>query len=236
MGEAQLRAPGGTEAVLTEEDTLRAGLYDLLAALLGATPDRDTLDRVAALSGDDSDLGRAVRDLAARAADADPRLVEREYNTLFIGLGRGELLPFASFYLTGFLNEKPLAVLRGHMAKLGIAADPAVKDPEDHIAALCQMMAGLIRGDFGARLAVADQEAFFNSHLAPWAGHFFSDLAAAKAAAFYAPVGRIGSAFMEIEIEAFRMTPAASPASRRTPTDRSKTTTTDKDRMDGTQG
>ena len=196
--------PANAEAP-SEEERLRAELYGFLAALLAAPPTQQTIDQAAALSGDGSELGQGIQSLARIAASLNDKAVEREFNALFIGLGRGELLPYASFYLTGFLNEKPLANLRGHMEPLGSARDPNVKDPEDHIASLCDMMAGLIMGRFGAQLPVADQEAFFNSHLATWAGHFFTDLEGAEGSVFYAPVGKIGRAFMEIEIEAFRM-------------------------------
>lgn len=197
-----------------EEEQLRADLYGLLAALLSSPPDDERLDAVRALSGDSSDLGRAVSALSeiARRVKADD--VRREFNALFIGLGRGELLPFASYYLTGFLNEKPLATLRGHMAKLGIERAETTRDPEDHIASLCEMMAGLIRGDYGAPLSLGDQDAFFNTHIGPWAPHFFADLEGASQSVFYAPVGAIGRAFMTIEIDAFRMErPAGAPRS-----------------------
>lgn len=199
------RAEPVRESVRADEEGLRADLYGLLATLLSVPPDRATLDRAAALSGDDSELGQGIGALAALARRMEPASIEREYNVLFIGLGRGELLPYASYYLTGFLNEKPLAVLRAHMARLGIARAADVREPEDHIATLCEIMAGLIRGEFGAPLALADQEAFFNTHLATWAGHFFTDLEGANGSVFYAPVGKIGRAFMEIEIGAFRM-------------------------------
>lgn len=202
---AEMPGRENLEARETEEEALRADMYSLLATLLSHPPDQETLDRAASLSGDDSDLGRGVTALGKLARATGPSSVEREFNALFIGLGRGELLPYASYYLTGFLNEKPLAVLRQHMAQLGIERAKDVKEPEDHIASLCDMMAGLIRGDFGAALSVEDQHAFFNTHLATWAGHFFSDLEGAKGSVFYAPVGKIGRAFMEIEIEAFRM-------------------------------
>lgn len=190
---------------VAEEDLLRADVYSMLATLLAAPPTNEMIDNAANLSGDSSDLGDGISALAKVAAATAPRAVEREYNALFIGLGRGELLPYASYYLTGFLNEKPLARLRGHMAEFGIERNPDVKEPEDHIATLCEMMAGLIRGDFGHPVTVEDQHAFFNTHIATWASHFFTDLEAAEGSVFYAPVGKIGRAFMEIEIEAFRM-------------------------------
>jgi len=190
---------------IAEEDLLRADLYVLLANLLSRSPDENMLSTLAAVQGDDSDLGQGIAALSTVAASMQPKTVEREYNALFIGLGRGELLPYASYYLTGFLNEKPLARLRGHMAELGIERSDSNKEPEDHIATLCEMMAGLIKGDFGNPLSVEDQHAFFNTHVATWATHFFTDLEAAEGSVFYAPVGKIGRAFMEIEIEAFRM-------------------------------
>ncbi|WP_319637268.1 TorD/DmsD family molecular chaperone [Kangsaoukella pontilimi] len=202
---SQKSQTAGLDVQIAEEDLLRADLYAMLARLLAGPPDTATLESASKLGGDGSDLGQGVAALAKVAASAAPSGVEREYNTLFIGLGRGELLPYASYYLTGFLNEKPLARLRGHMAQLGIERNPDVKEPEDHIATLCEMMAGLIRGAYGDPLSLDDQHAFFNTHLATWAGHFFTDLEAAENSVFYAPVGKIGRAFMEIEIEAFRM-------------------------------
>ena len=190
---------------VAEEDLLRADLYAMLAQVLSAPPDSEFLKTAAGLSGDGSDLGEGINALAKVAKATTPAAVEKEYNALFIGLGRGELLPYASYYLTGFLNEKPLARLRGHMAQFGIERNPNVKEPEDHMATLCEMMAGLIRGTYGEPLSVEDQNAFFNTHIATWATHFFTDLEAAEGSVFYAPVGKIGRAFMEIEIEAFRM-------------------------------
>lgn len=200
-------ASSASEAVaaLPEEERLRAEFYGLLGRLLSAPPDAGTLRELAALEGDDSEIGRGITALAKVAAITGPEAAEREFNRLFIGLGRGELLPYGSYYLTGFLNEKPLAILRGHMAKLGIARNAEVKEPEDHIATLCEIMAGLISGAFGAPLTLADQEAFFNTHLAQWAEHFFTDLEGAEGSVLYAPVGRIGRAFLQIEVEAYRM-------------------------------
>ncbi len=193
-------------ATIDPEDALRAQLYRLLARLLAAAPDQALLDLVAGLEGDEFPLGQSIGALARRAACTNPAAAAEEYCDLFIGIGRGELVPYASFYLTGFLNEKPLARLRGEMAELGIARAPEVKEPEDHIGALCEMMAGLIEGSFGAPAGLAAQRRFFERHVAPWAGRFFADLETARAAVLYAPVGSIGSAFMKIETTAFMMT------------------------------
>lgn len=190
---------------VTPEDELRAHLYRLLARFLAAPPRREDLALAAAISGDDTALGKAVDTFAHVAARTDPEQAAQEYHDLFIGLGRGELLPYGSYYLTGFLNEKPLAVLRDDMARLGIARDPAVKEPEDHIAALMDMMAGLILGEFDASAALDEQKRFFDAHVASWAPHFFADLEAAKASVLYAALGAIGRHFMAIEETAFAM-------------------------------
>lgn len=189
---------------LAEEDAMRADFYALLAALLSRPADDNMLRACTGLEGDDAPLGKAVSTLARLARSAQPKLVNREYHNLFIGLGRGELLPYSSYYMTGFLHEKPLAKLRADMLSLGIARADDVAEPEDNIASLMEMMAGLIRGEFGHRAADRQRD-FFNSHIAPWAEHFFTDLEGAKASVFYAPVGTMGRLFMEIEKTAFRM-------------------------------
>jgi TorA maturation chaperone TorD len=180
-------------------------MYDMLGALLARPPGRDLIDRVAKLDGDGSEMGRAVQALARVARGATESAVEREFNRLFIGLGRGELVPYASYYMTGFLHEKPLALLRGDMARRGIARAANVFEPEDNIASLCEMMAGLILGRFGAPEPLSGQRDFFGRHIGPWAGHFFTDLEGAKESVFYAPVGAAGRVFMAIEREAFRL-------------------------------
>ena len=196
---------GTTASEIIGEDRQRAQLYGLLAGLLARIPDRETLDRVAGMAGDESELGRALTALGQAAAAADPARVDDEYHDLFIGMGRGELMPYGSYYLTGFVYEKPLARLRIDMDRLGIARADDVKEPEDHIAALCDMMAGLIEGAFGEPADIGSQRAFFDAHIGPWAAQFFADLETAKAAEFYAPVGAIGRIFMEIESTAFEM-------------------------------
>ena len=190
---------------LSEEDALRAQFYRFLARLLSAPADQAVLDQLAGLDGDDTPLGRALSALGEAARDVSLDDAEDEFNRLFIGMTRGELVPFGSFYVTGFLNEKPLADLRADMAKLGIARAEGVSEPEDHIAALAEMMAGLIEGDFGVPETVCAQKAFFEKHLAPWAGRFFADLEGARTAALFRPVGAAGRVFMEIEAEGFSM-------------------------------
>jgi len=193
------------ENKIPEEDVLRANIYGFLSRTLARAADRAVLAEAAALTGDDSPIGQGFTALAAIAARIDEKTVNREYHDLFIGVGRGELLPYASYYLTGFLNEKPLAKLRGTMSDLGIERDPEIVEPEDHVAALFDMMAGLIRGAFGEPADLKTQKMFYETHIQSWATYFFRDLEAAELSVFYLPVGTIGKAFLEIETMGFTM-------------------------------
>lgn len=194
-----------TSPPVAPEDQVRASLYSLLGNLLLEVPDQTTLERLAALVADDGDIGLAVGTLSQIAKSMNPASVEREFNVLFIGVGRGEILPYASYYLTGFLHEKPLADLRAKMRSLGIQRKQGISEPEDHLGALCEMMAGMITGTFGQPLSVQVQKEFFNAHIAPWAAHCFSDLEKAENALLYAPVGSLGRLLVEIEQESFRI-------------------------------
>jgi TorA maturation chaperone TorD len=182
-------------------DLLRAEQYDLLAILLGQAPGEALLASLSGLARDESPLGLARGALADAAARAEPAAVSREFFDLFIGVGRGEFLPYASYYLSGFLHERPLARVRADLADLGIERAGAQREPEDHVAILCEVMAGLSSGRFEADLGW--QRAFFERHLKPWAGRFFADLERAESARFYRAVGGLGRVFMEIEAEAF---------------------------------
>ncbi len=184
---------------------LRAQLYQMLSHFLGNPPSQKDLDNLAAMSGDSSPLGEAIASLSAIAGKTDVVLVAQEYQDLFIGVGRGELLPFASYYLTGFLHEKPLAALRQDMQRLGIARRADVKIPEDHIATIFEMMAGMIEGKYGTVYGLGEQREFFNKHIGSWAKHFMTDLEGAKASILYAALGTIGRIFLDIEEVAFTM-------------------------------
>ena len=193
------------EHELPEEDALRANLYGFLARLLLAPPTSEILKETAELKGDSTDIGQAFVALSKLAADTTPAQVVREYEDLFIGIGRGELLPYGSYYLTGFLNEKPLAKLRNSLNHLGIERKENVKEPEDHIGTLMEVMEGLIVGKFDSPSLLEEQRKFYTDHIENWARHFFSDLEKADNAVFYQPVGKIGKLFLEIESAAFSM-------------------------------
>lgn len=190
---------------LEPEDVSRAMLYRLVARFLSAPPTEADLKAGSELQGDRSPLGLAVTRFADQCRGTTPEAAADAFHTLFIGLGRGELVPYASYYLTGFLQEKPLARLRGEMARLGIARSADVAEPEDHISSVLEIMAGMIDGSFGAPAGHAEQKAFFDGFLAAWAGHFFKDVTESETSPFYSAVGEIGALLMEIETEAFRM-------------------------------
>src|SRR3954464_934688 len=181
----------------------RAQEYALLATLLVRAPDAKLLESLAGLRGDATPLGVAHAALAQAASETTFERVEREYFNLFIGLGRGELLPYGSYYLTGFLHERPLSRLRGGLAPLGIDGAEGNCEPEDHAATLCEIMAGLVSGRLPAPQGT-DQK-IFEAHLAPWIGHFFADLERAEVANLYRRIGTLGRVFMEIETEAFAL-------------------------------
>ncbi len=186
-------APG-----LDDVDGARAALYRLLAHALAGPPSAGLLERMARLRGDEGGLGAALSDLARVAAQTPLAQAQAEHDVLFIGVARGELLPYASFYLTGFLHERPLARLRGDLSRLGLARAEGRSDPEDHIATVCDVMATLIeRGD-------AEAEAgFFARHVAPWAGAFFDDLAQAGTARLYRPLGLVGLCLIGLDQQGF---------------------------------
>lgn len=201
---ASVAAVAASSSPLADEDLLRAYVYRLLARFLASPPDQAALAVAGDLTGDASELGRTITAFARTARATTAVQARDEYDELLIGLVRGELVPYASFYLTGFLHERPLASVRGDFTRLGITRVAGWKDPEDHIASLCEAMAGLIDGSYGDGRP-ATQQQFFDRHLAPWAPKFFADLERARASRLYAPLGAIGRRFMDIEATAFAM-------------------------------
>jgi TorA maturation chaperone TorD len=203
-GGADPLLPGVNIADVDDVNSARADEYALLATLLLAAPDADLLSKLSRLQDDtETPLGLAHAALGQAAASASPEAVRREYSELFIGVGRGELLPYASYYLTGFLNERPLARLRGDMRRLGLERAEGHFDPEDHLGTLCEIMSGFAATHFV--VAAGEEQDFFERHIAPWAGRFFADLEKAASARFYRAVGALGRIFIDIEAEGFAM-------------------------------
>ena len=189
------------------EGQARASTYSLIAALL-ARPPSDALIRSLAripqrTNHDDGSMAlawEALHDAGESAPTSE--ILKHEYHDLFIGVGRGELLPFGSWYQTGFLMDRPLSSLRDDLKRLGFKRQDDVKEPEDHIAALCETMAMLIEDQ---DIAFAQQRAFYQNHIDCWAGRFFSDLTQAENATFYRAVGDFGGHFIQFENRYFEM-------------------------------
>lgn len=196
-------APEQEQSAPDDVAVARAQEYALLATLLGRAPDAKLLESLAGLRGDPTPLGVVRAALAQAASETSVERVEREYFDLFIGLGRGELLPYASYYLTGFLHERPLARLRSDLAPFGIERAEGNNEPEDHAATLCEIMSGLVSGRLPAPQGT-DQK-IFEKHLSPWIGRFFADLERAETASLYRRIGTLGRVFMEVEAEAFSL-------------------------------
>ena len=159
------------------------------------------LHRLSKLRGDVTRLGLEHAALAKAASRTDTERAAREYFRLFIGLGRGELMPYASHYMTGFVHGRPLANLRQTLQRIGIERVEAQTEPEDHAAILLEIMAGLSGGDIDTPPGI--EREFFGGYLAPWIGRFFSDLEKNNSVEFYAAVGKLGRTFMEIESQGF---------------------------------
>ena len=196
---------GGKEMAgdIDEMDAARAQEYALIAALLTRAPDAQLLSNLSELRGDASPLGMAHVALAESAPKSRRLSLEREFLYRLIRIGRGELLPYASYYLTGFLHERPLARLREDLGVIGVARADGVVEPEDHAGILCEIMSGLASRRLPA--PPDSDRLIFDKHMAPWIGRFFSDLEQAAAADFYRQVGTLGRVFMDIEAEAFEL-------------------------------
>jgi TorA maturation chaperone TorD len=191
------------------EDTARADLYALLAHLFHAAPDADLLAVLA--NADDvsaeaphSSVGEAWRKLQSAASAADPEALAQEFQDLFVGVGSGEVMAYSSWHLTGFLMEEPLARLRDDLAQLGFSRLQSAAEPEDHVAALAEVMRLLVQGGNGIPAAAFEvQKAFFTRHLRPWYVRFSEQLAKAPSANFYRAAGELTKTFLDTEAALF---------------------------------
>jgi TorA maturation chaperone TorD/DNA-binding transcriptional regulator YdaS (Cro superfamily) len=193
----------GAAPAIDEVDQARMREYLLLGSLLRQAPSSVLIDDIGRLQGNASTLGLLHMSLAEAADETDSDIESREFFRLFIGVGRGELLPYGSYYQTGFLHERPLARVREDMVRLGIERSEGLFEPEDHLGILLEIMAGLIGGEFAG--GESEQRVFFKRHIQPWASRLFSDLEACAKTPFYKAVARVGTAFIDIETEGFAL-------------------------------
>jgi TorA maturation chaperone TorD len=188
------------------EETARADLYGLLATLYSAPPSQDLIVTIAsARSEGDGVLQHAWAELVAACRTAQAEEVRDEYETLFIGVGKPEVMLYGSYYLSGFLMEKPLAALRTDLANLGLERDESVPETEDHIAMLCEVMRYLIASNDIGQDSLAGQQAFFANHMQPWLIRLCDAIDAHPSARFYRAVTGLARSFFEVEMQAFDM-------------------------------
>ena len=203
------RKPVAPDLEITEEDRIRANTYRLLGTLMARPPGQEVIDLLQQVDIDeaeqDSAMAAAWKTLSLAAQRATVEELDDEYHALFIGIGRGEVVPYSSWYLTGFMMERPLAQLRQDLKRFGLERGEKVKEPEDHAGALCETMSLLISGP-GA-VSPHEQKAFFGDHIAPWMDKFFEDLQRAEAANFYSAVGALGEQFIEVDKQYLEMLP-----------------------------
>ncbi len=186
---------------VSENDQLRADIYQLLAALLRSHPSPELLQFLANLeidTNDDSEMTKAWLSLKLAANQFSNEQLEDEYFSIFYGVGSGEIMPYGSWFMTGSLMDKPLALLRQDLMQLGFEREDNVKEPEDHVAALCEVMGILILEAPSYR-----QLAFYQRHIGSWINRFCESLAKAPSAAFYATVAQLAKSFFELEQSEF---------------------------------
>jgi TorA maturation chaperone TorD len=188
------------------EETARADVYGLLATLLYAPPPQALLDTIAAapVQGD-SALELAWAELVDTCKTAQQEAVREEYEQLFVGVGKPEVMLYGSYYLSGFLMEKPLAELRTDLMQLGLQRSEHVVESEDHLATLCEVMRYLIASDDVINANLITQKKFFSDHMQAWVVNCCNAIEGSSNSRFYKPVARLARQFFEVEMQAFDM-------------------------------
>jgi TorA maturation chaperone TorD len=201
--------PDSLRSSALDEETARSELYGLLALVFYAPPTSELIADLRAAATDAPAAGAFLeepwRALVGAARELADEAIQAEFNTLFGGMGKPEVYLYGSHFLSGFLNEKPLAKLRTDLASLGLARDDAMSETEDHVAYLCEVMRYLIASDDVAVANLTRQREFFATHLQPWVNTLCDDLEGHPRARFYAAVGGLTRAFMAVEAQGFDM-------------------------------
>jgi TorA maturation chaperone TorD len=192
-----------------DEETARAEIYGLLAALYYAPPPAALLDNLRVAVTEAPAAGALLEASWAELVGAARKLsdgeIAREYEALFGGVGKPEVYLFGSYYLSGFLNEKPLAALRGDLAALGLTLDETMNETEDHFACVCEVMRYLIAGDDVEVANLTQQQKFFSAHVQSWAPALCDAIAAHPKARFYGALAGFTAAFISVETQGFDM-------------------------------
>ena len=192
-----------------DEETARAELYGLLALLFYAPPTTELLTQLRAAATETPAAGAFLeepwRTLVGIARTMTDEAIQNECNLLFGGVGKPEIYLYGSHFLSGFLNEKPLARLRTELNNLGLARSEGMSETEDHFAYLCEVMRYLIAGDDVAVANLTRQREFFSTHIQPWVNAMCEDIKNNPQAHFYASLAELNQAFMGIEAQGFDM-------------------------------
>jgi len=183
-------------------DNMRTNMYRLLATLTAAPASSELLQLLGNINPDDTGttddaMATAWKTIRLACEHASLNSIDDEFHDLFIGISSGELVPYGSWYQTGFMMDRPLALLRQDLIELGIVRDEGVHEPEDHVSALCETMSLL--AEEGSGVSIESQRIFFENHMKGWIQRFFQDMQNARSAHFYAAVGQLGEKFFDIE-------------------------------------
>lgn len=192
-----------------DEETARAEVYGLLAELFYAAPSADLYERLRVAVTEAPAAGAMLEspwgELVAASREQSLAEISREYDALFGGVGKPEVYLFGSHYLSGFLNEKPLAALRTDLAALGLARDEAMSETEDHVAYVCEVMRYLIAGDDVEVANLTRQREFFVRHVQPWFPMMFEAVMSHPKARFYRTISAFAQDFISVELQGFDM-------------------------------
>ncbi|CAD5373800.1 Putative formate dehydrogenase-specific chaperone [Rubrivivax sp. A210] len=201
-------APIGFASSDEGEELARAELYGLLARLWLAPPDAALMEqfRVAVTQAPQGGhLEAPWQALVAAMRATTPEAAAAEHTALFMGVGKPEVFAYGSYYLSGFLNERPLALLRGDLAQLGLTRSADALETEDHVSYGFEVMRYLIAGDDAAVCNLEQQRLFFRKHLQTWVEKLCESVAVHPRAATWCAVAALTAAFMQVEAQAFDM-------------------------------
>jgi TorA maturation chaperone TorD len=204
-----MSTPDSAPSSALDEETARSELYGLLALLYYASPAIELIAQLRVAATDAPAAGAFLeepwREVVGVARSMTDEAIQNEYNTLFGGIGKPEVYLYGSYFLSGFLNEKPLARLRTELGQLGLARDDGMSETEDHFAYLCEVMRYLIAGDDVAVANLTRQREFFANHIQPWVATMCDDIQQHPKARFYAALAGLTRAFMNVEAQGFDM-------------------------------
>ena len=208
-----ISTPHPMQSSALDEETARSELYGLLALMYYAQPAIELIASLRVAATDAPAAGAFLeepwRALVGVAREMTDAAIQSEYNTLFGGMSKPEVYLYGSHFMSGFLNEKPLAKLRTELTSLGLARDDNMSETEDHLAYLCEVMRYLIAGDDVAVANLARQSSFFAAHIQPWVMTLCDQLQAHPKARFYGALAELTRAFMSVEAQGFDMLDSA---------------------------